>query len=606
MDAALSPQQLTAFAVLLATVALLASGRLRPDLIAVLALLTLAYTGLLSPEEALAGFGSQPAVVLLAIFVLSAALRDTGVADQIGAVVARLGGGSRPRLTATTMAAVGLVSAVTQPLQAIALLLAPTLGVCRERGVAPSRLVLPLLEAACLAAPITLVGVPALLIASSVLVRAGRPALGVLALAPIGLALLALGTLLVVLLGRLPGLLPDRGQEGSTGPLRLSEYFTELRVREDSPFVGRTVAELEASGALHVFVTGWLRDGRALRAPFGERRLEAGDVLLVRTTPEEIVAIQREPGVELLPVAQYTSPMTPGRNGHTEDPDTFAEKLVQAILAPGSELAGRSLGDLDFRRRYGAVVVGLWRRRGWLNEQLSRIRLRAGDVLVVQGDEESLARVAADRGFLMMVPFEGVHRRRSRAALAVGIVLATVVVAASGWLSIAIATLAGAAAVVLTGCLPARQAYRAIDARAYVFVAGAIPLGLALEKTGAAGVAAGWLLAVVGAQPGVVLAVLFALAALTSQLLTDVACVAVLAPLAVGTAQALGRAPEAFVVTVGLAAVVTVLTPFGPPVGQLIAGPGRYRLADFLRLGLPLTTLSGVVVVGLAQALWPV
>jgi di/tricarboxylate transporter len=427
--------------------------------------------------------------------------------------------------------------------------------------------------------------------------------------APIGLASVAVGALFFALLGR--RLLPERGHENPSGSLELGEYLTELTIRPDSRFVGKTVAELERANAIRVFVTRWLRDGRPVRAPFGDRRLAAGDVLLVRTTPEEIVAIQQEPGVELRPTAKHR-PMDEAHDHQVaqadNDEDAFAERLVQAIVAPGSDLAGRSLSDLDFRGRYGAVVVGLWRRRGWLSEELARIRLRPGDVLVLHGDEEALARVASDRGFLMLVPLAGEHRRRQRAWLAIGILLATVAVAATGLLSIGISAVAGAAAVVLSGCLRPRQAYRAIDPRAYVFVAGAIPLGDALEKSGAAQLAAGWLergLGELTASPVLVLLLLFVLAAGLAQLLSDVATVAVLAPIAAAFAEAIGRPPEPFVVTLAVAAVVAVLTPFAHASAQLVAGPGRYRQADFLRVGIPLTTLTALVVVFVAQALWP-
>jgi di/tricarboxylate transporter len=484
--------------------------------------------------------------------------------------------------------------------------------VCRERGVAPSRVLLPTLHGAALGGPITLMGVPALLVAGGVLTRAGRPPLSMFSTAPVALVLTAVGALFLMLLGR--RLLPARGGDAAFGPLDHGEYVTELSICADSAFLGKTVADVERANTFRVFVTGWLRGGRPVRAPFSDRRLEAGDVLLVRTTPEEIVAIQREPGVELRPVVQHRPPPAE-RDGHAQqddktdtDPEAFAAKLAQAIVGPGSDLAGRSLSDLDFRRRYGAVVVGLWRRRGWLSEELARIRLRPGDVLVIHGDEEALARVAGDPGFLMMVPVVGEHRLRHRARLAIGILLATVALAGSGVLSVGIASLAGASAIVLTGCLRPRQAYRAIDARAYLFLAGAIPLGEALEKSGAARVAAGWLQLGVGglaSSPLLVLVALFTLGALATQLLSDVATVAVLGPVAAALAEALGRPPEAFVVCLALAAVTTILTPFAHPSAQFVAGPGRYRPTDFLRVGIPLAVLNGLVITLAAQLLWP-
>src|SRR5919201_1130850 len=195
MDAALSGPQLTVFGILVAAIALLLSGRIRPDVVAVLVILSLAYFGVLKSDEALAGFGSEPAIVLLATFVLGAALGETGVADQLGAFLGRLGGSSYPRLLGVLVPGAAVLSAVTQRATSTTLLLPATLDICRARGLAPSRVLLPLLHGAALGAPITLIGMPALLIASGVLVRAGRPPLGVFAFAPLAVALTAVGTL---------------------------------------------------------------------------------------------------------------------------------------------------------------------------------------------------------------------------------------------------------------------------------------------------------------------------------------------------------------------------------------------------------------------------
>jgi di/tricarboxylate transporter len=351
-------------------------------------------------------------------------------------------------------------------------------------------------------------------------------------------------------------------------------------------------------------VTGWLRDGRGVRAPFGERPIQAGDVLLVRTSPDAMVAIRDQAGIELHPVVQYRSESE--RDGASEGDDHEDHHFVQALVAPGSELAGRSLGDVDFHARYGAVVVGLWRRRGWLNEELARIKLREGDALVLQGDEEALSRVANDRAFLMMVPFRGEPRLRRKAPLAGVIMVATVALAAFGLLPLSVAMLTGATAMILSGCIRPRQAYRSIDARVYVFIAGAIPLGDAMEKSGSSQVLANWIQGAVGGlNETVVLLVIFTLVAILTQFMSDAATVALFGPVAAALAQGLGRNPEAFVVTVAMAAVAAFLTPIGHHGNLLIYGPGRYQFADFLRVGTPLTAVIGVVVVIVAQMVWP-
>jgi di/tricarboxylate transporter len=306
------------------------------------------------------------------------------------------------------------------------------------------------------------------------------------------------------------------------------------------------------------------------RAAHPSQQLQAGDVLLIRTTPEEIVAIRQEPGVELHPVAQYGAE-TP----HLEVEET-ADLLVQAVVAPRSELEQQTLGEVDFRQRYGALVVGFWRRDGWLQQELARIQLRAGDVLVLQGDQEALKRVANDPAFLMLIPFQGEARLRRKAWLAGTIMLATVAVAAFNILTIEMAAVAGAVAMVLSGCLTAGQAYRAIDTRIFVFIAGAMPLGAAMQRSGASALLAGWLQTAVGNwEPIFILLALFGVVAIP------------------------------YVVTVAMAAVASFLTPIGHHGNLLIYGPGRYQFTDFVWVGAPLTVLVALIVAYLAPLLWP-
>jgi di/tricarboxylate transporter len=597
----LSGAQLTFFAILVGAFALLLTERLRNDVVAVLIILALAGTGLLSPAEALAGFASEPAIVVVAIFVLGGALHQTGLSDLLGAWIGRLAGSSLVRANAVIMPAVALLSAFTHHVTTTAVMLPVTLKLARDKGLAPSQLLMPLSFAASLGTTITIIGAPAFLIASEILRKAGRPGLGIFSIAPIGLALSLAGTAFIVLVGR--WLLPARtGATEATDRFRLDSYFTELTILEDSPFRDKTIGDVEADERYGLKVVGLVRDGRRDRQPQSGARVEAGDVLLVRTAPEHLLAIRDDRGVELHPVAQYEGAATKGdAPAHDVEP---AERLVQAIVGPASDLVGRSLGEIDFRRRYGAIVVGLWRRDGWLEQELSQIKLREGDVLVLQGDAESLERVTADPGFLMMVPFQGEPKARGKAPLAALIMLATIA-AASLNVALPIAMLAGAVAMVLTGCIRASRAYREIDARIYVFIAGAIPLGTAMKACGAADALARWLQSAVGEWgPTAILFVVFAIVAVLTQFMSDSATTALFGPVAVALAQGLGHPPEPYVVTVAMASVASFLTPIGHHGNLLIYGPGGYRFADFVRVGAPLTVIVGLIVVFLARLLW--
>jgi di/tricarboxylate transporter len=597
--AGLPTPQLVFFAILVVAFALLITEKLRNDVVAMLIVIALAVTGLLRPAQALSGFGSEPAIVVAAIFVLSAGLHRTGVAERLGHLIGRWAGDSWTRAIAVIMPSVALLSAVTHHVTTTAVMLPVTLDLARDKRIPASRLLMPLSFAASLGTTITIIGAPAFLIASETLRQAERPGLGLFSIAPIGLALSTMGTLFVLVAGKL--LLPERkGAETGEDHFRLEQYFTEVTVLDDSPFRDKTIGEIEADDTYELDVAGVVRQERRLRGPLVDIRVKPGDVLLVRTTPEVIAAIRKEAGVELHPVAQYQA--SEGEHDTDEDP---AERLVQAVVAPASDLAGRTLADVDFRRRYGAIVVGLWRQDGWLDEELSRTRLRAGDVLVLHGDDEALARVGSAAGILMLVPFRGEGRVRRKAPLAAGIMVLTILAAAFNVMSLEIAGLVGAVAMVLTGCVTGAQAYRAIDSRIYVFIAGAIPLGLAMKSTGAAGTVAGWLQALVQdwSQP-LILLVLFAVVSVVTQFMSDSATTALFAPVAVALAQALDRPPEPYVVAVAMASVVAFLTPIGHHGNLLIYGPGGYRFADFVRVGAPLTLLAALVVMFLAPLLW--
>jgi di/tricarboxylate transporter len=598
----LTAQQGLFLVVLAVAFGLLLTERLRNDVVAILIVLALYVTGAADEHAALAGFSSEPAIVVAAIFVLSAAMHQTGLSDQIGARIGRLAGSGFTRITAVIMLSVAALSAFTHHVTTTAVMLPVTTNISRERKIPPSKLLMPLSFAASLGTTITIIGAPAFLIASQVLQSAGRPGLGIFSIAPIGLAMTAAGTLFVVLFGRF--LLPSRqGAAGGAERFRLEDYFTELKILADSPLTGRRVQDVEADERYHFKVAGWLRNGQELPAPYGAEEIAEGDVLLVRTTPEEIIAFRRDQGVELAPVDQYVED-TPGVE--RDDVDDVDEKLVQAIVAPRSDLIGRTLGDVGFRHRYGAIVVSIWRRDAFLRDELSRIRLRAGDVLVLQGDDDALARVGTDGNFLMMVPFQGEGRNPAKAWLAGAIMLGAIVLAATNLLPLTMATLAGAIAAVLTRCVSGRQAYRAIDARIFVFIAGAIPLGAAMEKTGTSKLMASWLQAAVsGWSQWMVLLAIFWVVALLTQFMSDSATTALFAPVAVALAQGLGHTPEAFVVTVAMASVAAFLTPIGHHGNLLIYGPGGYRFSDFVTVGTPLTLIASLVVAFLSPILWP-
>ncbi|MCU0758207.1 MAG: SLC13 family permease [Steroidobacteraceae bacterium] len=594
--------------ILVTALALFIQGRVRVDLVAMLLVLALALSGILGLEAALAGFGSEPAIIVAAAFVISGGLSATGVTDRIGQAIGRAAGASEWRAVAVVMPAVAALAAFSHHLMVTAMMLPILLRLARDQGLPASRLLMPMALAASLGTTLTLFSAPAFLLARDLLERSGTGSLGIFSITPIGALLVLLG-MAYMLVAR--WLLPKRAGGTPEGEyLRLDRYYTELVVEQESPWIGRSIAEFEARFVERLQVVDWLRDGARQPRRGDDERLHAGDVLLVRASPDEIASIAGEPGLDLHAVAKYGDdedepgerPAARRARSRAADVD---KQLVQAVVAPNSVFIGRTVGDIDFLRTLGVIVVGMWRKEGFLGDEVAQVRLREGDLLVLWGRQRTFADLAAHRGFLMMVPFVARRRDRQRAPVALGIVAAVILASASGALPVQLAFLAGAVAMVLGRCVSIEQAYREIDVRIYVMIAGVIPLGAAMQQTGTAELLARQLLQVAAEwSPFAVLLLVFAAASLLTQVLSDAATVVLLAPVAISLAQALGLPPEPLVVCTALGAVASFLVPIGHHGNLLILNPGQYTFGDFIRVGAPLTVLIGVSSAWLARYLW--
>jgi di/tricarboxylate transporter len=592
-NAVMDWQQLAFLLILTGGLYLFVSERLRVDVTAMLILLALVLTRVLDAKQALSGFASEPAIIVAAVFVISGALAATGITERLGLWIGRAAGASEARGVAVVMPAVAALSAFTHHVMVTAMMLPIVLRHAREAGLPASRLLMPMSLAASLGTTLTLVSAPAFLLADNLIERTGAEGLGIFSITPIGIALVLVGIAYMLLA---KWVLPKRsGEHDDGGYLRLDRYRTELLVVRESRWNTRTLGELQKAFGDTFRLIGWVREGE-LRNDLGPTSpLLAGDILLVEAAADDLMTLHKDPGLDLNAVARFGDTVT----GEGE------AQLVQAVVAPGSEFIGRSVRELDFSRRFHAVIAGLWRRDSSMGLRLSDARLREGDLLVLWGKTARFAELAAHHGFLMLVPFAGEVQRRVRAPLALVILLATILAAATEWLSPPLAFLLGAVAMVATRCIDIEQAYRGIDVRIFVMIAGVIPLGIAMEQTGTADLLASGLLQVVaGWSPLAVLLVMFSVAALLTQVMSDAATTVLLGPIAISLAQSLGLPPTPFVVCTALGAVASFLTPIGHHGNLLILGPGQYRFGDFLRIGLPLTVLIGLVSAWMARWLW--
>lgn len=603
MFGGIEANQLALLIILIGAIILLFTEWIRIDLTAILIILMLSFTNLLEPEDAFSGFSSEPAILLAAVFVLNGALYHTGLSEQLGNWIKRLAGKNFEQAIGVVMPSVALLSAFTHHVTITGLMLPPTLKLARENNIPASKLLIPVSFAASLGTAITIIGAPAFLIADGLLKQAGRDGLGIFSIAPIGLAISLAGTIFFLILGKF--LLPShRGDEEAVDHFRLEGYYTELIILPDSQFIGKTVRQIEEGQPTDFKVSAWYRDERLRSRPFGSKKAQAGDVLVIRTNPDKLATIQQEPGVALRPLQKYEEEFLATRENENGKED-IASKLVQCVVAPRSELIGKTIGRIDFLQNYGVIVVSVWRRKGWLRTELSRVRLQEGDVLVMAGESTAFKQISGDRSFLMLVPFQGEPKPRYKARLAGIIMLTSVFLATLNIFPVQVPLLAGAAVAILSGCISISQAYQSIDTRIFVFIAGAIPLGLAMQETGTATLLGDWLRDIVSTWDlHWILLMLFIVTGIVTQVMSDSATTALFAPIALALAQSLQLPPEPLVVTVAMASVTSFFTPLGHHGNLLVYGPGRYQFADFLRVGIPLTLVVALIVSFMAPILW--
>lgn len=593
MVAAMPDQQLIFLVILGSALALFIHGRLRVDVTALLVLLALAATGILTPAQALAGFGSEPAIIVAAVFVLAAGLGATGVTDRIGNWVGKAAGRSESRALLVIMPVVAMLASVSHHVMVTAMMLPIVMRFARDQHLPASRLLMPMSLAASLGTTLTLFSAPAFLLADDALERQTGSGLGIFEITPIGAALVLAGVLYVLVMR---WLLPRRsGESTDQDYLRLERYFTEFVIDEGSNWAGRSVADFRSRFADRLQLARRLRDGDSVDDALP---LQPGDLLLVHASPDEISSAGHTPGLALNALRKYSAAARL-RSRHGE------QQLVQVVVSPGSEFIGRSVGEIDFLQEFGVLVVGLWRRDSAIDQEISAVCLQEGDLLVLSGQDEHHAELARHRGFLMMVPFNARQTWRHRAPRALLIMAGVIVAAASGLFNAPLVFLAGAVAMVLSRCVTLEQAYSEIDVRIVVMIAGVIPLGAAMEQTGTATLLAQPLLAAGGDWSALALLLFaFGVAALLTQILSDGATLALLAPVAIAVAEGLALPAQPFVVVTAIGAVASFLTPIGHHGNLLILGPGRYTFGDFLRVGLPLTLLIALISCWMAQAIW--
>jgi len=579
---------------------LLVSERLRPDLIALIVLVTLGLSGLVKPNEAFAGFSGSAVMTILAISIISEGLHKTGVTHQLGRRMRRIGGSQEWRLVMVTMLVSALLSLFMNNIAAVGVLMPAVIGLSRDTRLAPSRLMMPLAFGTLLGGMATLLNTSNIIV-SGALRDAGFIPYGLLDFLPAGIPIVVVGTIYMVLFGRrlLPAHYPigeaawsrqiDMGLSNLYG---LEKSLCKVLVDTGSAVANQSLQEGQWHQRFGLTVVGLVRDDHVYLAPRREEVIREGDIILAQGSPS--AETLRRYGLRLLQDSPLPIRVT--------DESVI---LAEVVLSPHTSLIGKSLCDIHFREKYGFNVLAIWRAGQPIQSGKTDLPLLFGDAMLVQGPASSLVLLRSESDFIVLQEDPDPVFSPGRARHALTITLLTLGIASLGWLPVAVVSLVGAILLILTNCLSMDDAYRSIEWRAIFIIAGMWPLSTAIRSSGLADKSIGVLLNLFGGlAPLAMAAILLVITIFLAQLIGGQVSALILAPLAISAAQSLGVDARSMGMAVALGCSVAFMTPFGHPVNVIVMSSGGYSVRTFLRVGAPLSLLIALTILSGLHFFW--
>ena len=611
---------------LVVAVGLFATRALPVDLVTIFLLLALVLTGILEPTEAFAGFSSQIIIILGSIFVINGALLEGRVIDLVSAWLLRVAGGSVNKLQLTTMSVVGGLSGFMNNTAVTSLFIGPTMSIARKLKISPSKLLMPVCFASILGGTCTLIGTSTNVAVSGELAKQYKTdldewkanggtdlngdgtidsadylqyaeennlkiykPLGLFEITPVGLLIMGVGIAYLMFFGR--RLLPDYPDESLAEGFNIREYHSEIVVMPGSRLIGQRVFE-SSLAEMEFRIVKVLRKKRSF-VPNTRSVIEEGDVLLVSGSMEDLMAVKDASGIEIHAETKLED----------EALQTDDVKIAELLITPKSTLIRRTLKEANFRQRFGLAVLAIYRHGQSLGRKLGVIRLRAGDLLLVQGSEERLLSLEHGTNLLRLDATEAPSSdRRQKGFRALAFFAVAVIAGGLGLAPLPICFLSAAALTVATRCITMQKVYEVIDWRVLIVIGGMTAFGAAMRESGTAE----WLAVVIQSiseNPRTVLAGFILLTMLLTQTMSNAAAALVVLPVAMQTAGTLGVSGQTFAIAVMLGASSSFIAPFEPAC-ILVSGPGKYRFTDYLKAGFGLTLIMGFLVWLLVPAYW--
>ncbi len=576
------------------------------ELVAMGAMLACVLAGVLTMDSSVDNYAlkvfSHPAPITVAcMFILSAALERTGVIDKLGVWFENLVGSSPVKMLAALILIIAVLSGFVNNTPVVVVFMPIVLAICRKQNFIASKYLIPLSYAAIVGGTMTIIGTSTNLIASGIATEMGLQPFTMFEILPLGLVFVAVTFVYLMTVGQ--KLLPDRVTLATLiDSSETREFITHAFVREGSPLVGKTFAESEISKLKKVRVLEVLRDRRRVREPLPEVKFEEGDEIIFKGVLSGVMDISSAEGID----------MRGNEMLGLEGMRTESAVLMEGILGPDSSLAGKSLKQLNFRQRFGVLILAVHRRGRNLQDRFEDTNLEFGDTLLVQGPAEKMSKLFEERDFInLSEPKKIVGNRQRKSPIAIGaIVMFMLVGALSGPLGfpvpVVLTALLCALGVMVTGCLDPHEAYKAIEWKVVFMIFGMLGVGMAMEHSELAKLAANNMVDFLGRDnPHLLLCAVYLLAAVMTEIISNNAVAALLTPLSIAVAISMGVDPRPFVVAIMFGSSASFSTPIGYQTNTFVYGAGGYKFGDFFKAGFPLAVIMWLIASFLIPIIWP-
>ncbi|KAA5540768.1 SLC13 family permease [Adhaeribacter rhizoryzae] len=575
---------------LLIAIILFATEKISVDIVTLIMLIVLCTTRIITPQEAFAGFSSDFIVILASIFVLTAALEETGILEFMIARLVNIASRGAHILLFLVMLISGTISAFMNNTTVTAMFVSPLLGVSRKLKFSASKILMPLAFASILGGTCTLIGTSTNVAVSGYIDKAGFEPVGMFEISGIGLAIFAVGMLYMMTIGR--RLLPDHQESVLTEEYKMQKYITEVLVRPDSPLVNQLVYASDLSKKKFKMLN--IIRGKEKFLPDYRTRIQADDILLVEGQIEDLITIRETKGIEIMADVVLEDAL--------QSPDI---RLAEILITAHSNLIRHTIREIDFQRRYGLTVLAVSRQGETLRTQISDVKLKLGDLLLVQGAQERLNYLRSNQHLAVLEEFSQVLFRKRKGIITISAFVLAIILGSFEVLPLSICFLSAAVISILTGCISTDRAYQAIDWRLLILIGGMTAFGAAMDKSGAAKYLASGIVDLLAPYGTIsILAGFVFLTVFLTQPMSNAAAALVIVPVALQTAEALNSEPRTFAIAIMLAASVSLVTPFEPAC-ILVYGPGKYKFSDFLKVGSGLTLILIVLIIALVPVIWP-